>query len=44
MSLISLNNVVLTYGKGGNAVNAVDGLCLEIERGEFDSIMGKSGC
>lgn len=44
MSLISLNNVVLTYGNGGNAVNAVDGLCLKIERGEFVSIIGKSGC
>ncbi len=43
MSLIKLENVNKTYGKGNLAVNALKDINLEIEEGYFYSIVGKSG-
>ena len=44
MSLIRLDNVYKIYGEGKeNQVNALDGVTLEIEQGEFVAIIGTSG-
>ena len=44
MSLIRLENVYKIYGEGQeNQVNALDGVTLEIDRGEFVAIIGTSG-
>ena len=44
MSLIRLDNVSKIYAQGQeNQVNALDGVTLEIERGEFVAIIGTSG-
>ena len=44
MSLIRLDNVYKIYGEGQeNQVNALDGVTLEIEQGEFVAIIGTSG-
>jgi putative ABC transport system ATP-binding protein len=44
MSLIKLEDVYKIYGEGyENQVNAMDGVSLEIEQGEFVAIIGKSG-
>ena len=42
-TIIKLDNVWKTYIMGGNEVNALQGLCLEIKTGEFLAIMGPSG-
>jgi len=42
-SLIQLENVEKTYDSGENAVQALRGLDLKIERGEFLSVIGPSG-
>lgn len=44
MSIIKLVNIEKTYGKGNNEVKALKGINLEIEKGDFISIMGSSGC
>jgi len=41
--LISMTQVIKTYTMGENDVRAVDGVDLQIERGEFISIWGPSG-
>ena len=44
MSLIRLDNVYKIYGEGQeNQVNALDGVTLEIDQGEFVAIIGTSG-
>ena len=41
--LIELNNVYKIYPMGGEAVHALDGVSLAIDRGEFVAIVGQSG-
>ena len=44
MSLIELKNVYKIYNEGReNQVNALDGISLTIERGEFVAVIGTSG-
>ncbi|CEK38193.1 ABC transporter ATP-binding protein [Paraclostridium sordellii] len=40
---IRVNNIKKIYGKGENAVKAIDGITLEIENGKFTAIVGESG-
>lgn len=42
--LISLRNVTRNYKAGERAVHAVDGVSLEIARGDFVAVSGPSGC
>jgi putative ABC transport system ATP-binding protein len=42
--LIELNNLTKTYGHGQAAMQALRGVNLEIEAGEFIAVMGPSGC
>lgn len=42
--VIELKKLTKTYGHGDTAFNALDGLDLTIEKGEFVAIMGPSGC
>ncbi|MCQ2570845.1 MAG: ABC transporter ATP-binding protein [Candidatus Saccharibacteria bacterium] len=41
--ILEVKNLVKTYGKGDNLVKAVDGVNLEVEKGEFVAIIGASG-
>lgn len=41
--MIELKNIHKTYAAGETAVNALDGVSLKIENGEFVAIMGPSG-
>lgn len=43
MEILRVENLVKTYGQGENAVNAVDGISLTVNRGEFVAIVGASG-
>jgi len=43
MSLITLENVTKSYSLGGNHVDALSGISLKIERGEFVALSGPSG-
>lgn len=43
MPVIKISDVYKTYVMGDNVVNALDGINLEVEKGEFLSIMGPSG-
>ena len=43
MSLIEIKNLVKTYPTGDTSFNALDGVSLNIEKGEFVCIMGTSG-
>lgn len=43
MSLIHLEQIKMTYGKGNSAVHALEGIDLELEKGAMTAIMGKSG-
>ena len=42
-NVIHLKNVVKHYQMGSNIVKAVDGISIEIEKGDFVAIMGPSG-
>lgn len=44
MSLICLKDLCITYGKKESLIRAVNHLNLEIDRGDFVAITGKSGC
>ncbi|MCR4881427.1 MAG: ABC transporter ATP-binding protein [bacterium] len=43
MSLIEIKNLVKTYQTGDTSFNALDGVSLTVEKGEFVCIMGTSG-
>ncbi len=43
MSIVETRNLVKTYKMGDEIVRALDGLNIQIERGEFMAIMGRSG-
>lgn len=43
MALLELQNIRKTYHLGGEIIHALDGIDLEIERGELISIIGPSG-
>ena len=43
MSLIEIKDVIKTYQTGDTSFNALDGVSLTVEKGEFVSIMGASG-
>ncbi|GHV44427.1 ABC transporter ATP-binding protein [Clostridia bacterium] len=43
MSILKVENLSKTYGKGENVVKAVDNISFEIEKGEFVAIIGASG-
>ena len=43
MKILTLKNLTKVYGKGDTAVTAVDHMGLEIEKGQFVSIVGTSG-
>lgn len=43
MEILRVENLVKTYGKGENQVNAVDDISLSVEKGEFVAIVGASG-
>ena len=43
MSLVELRNVSKIYHLGGEEIRALDDLSLDIEAGEFISIIGPSG-
>ena len=44
MPVIELNGLTKTYGIGDAEHNALDGVHLKVEKGEFIAIMGPSGC
>ena len=41
--IISASELVKTFGKGNNAVRAVDGVSLEVHKGELVAVTGQSG-
>lgn len=43
MSILQANNLKKIYGSGENAVHALDGVDLSVEKGEFVAIVGTSG-
>ena len=42
--MISVRNVVVEYGRGANAVRAVEDVSLDVGRGESLALIGPSGC
>jgi putative ABC transport system ATP-binding protein len=42
-SLIALHDIAKVYEMGQSRVRALDGVCLEIERGDYVAVMGPSG-
>jgi NitT/TauT family transport system ATP-binding protein len=43
-ALVSLDNVSMAYGKGSQAVPAIEQVTLDIKKGEFIAVVGPSGC
>lgn len=43
MEILQVENLRKTYGKGENAVHALDGVSFTVKRGEFLAIIGPSG-
>ena len=43
MSMVRAEKVTKVYRKGGSEIRPLDGLDLEVEKGEFVSLMGPSG-
>ena len=43
MNILQARNLVKIYGSGENAVHALDGVNLSVEKGEFVAIVGTSG-
>lgn len=43
MALVEISNVTKHYHKGGETIRPLDGVTLNIEQGEFISLMGASG-
>ncbi len=43
MKVLYAENLIKTYGSGESLVRALDGVSLEVEKGEFVSIVGTSG-
>ncbi len=43
MEILRTENLVKTYGSGENTFNAVDGISMSVEQGEFVAIVGQSG-
>jgi len=44
MPILSLQNVSKNYLTDGQAVHALNGLSLDVERGDFVALVGRSGC
>ena len=42
MEILKVENLVKTYGKGENIVNAVDNISFSVQKGEFVAIVGAS--
>lgn len=43
MEILKVENIQKTYGKGENQVNALQGVSLSVERGQFVAVVGPSG-
>ena len=43
MEILRTENLVKTYGNGENSFNAVDGISMSVNQGEFVAIVGQSG-
>ena len=43
MEILQVNNLKRIYGSGANAVHALDGVNLSVEKGEFVAVVGTSG-
>lgn len=43
MEILKCDNVSKIFGKNGNAVTALNSVCLSVEKGEFVAIVGASG-
>ncbi len=43
MAVLTAENLIKTYGSGESLVRALDGVSLEVRKGEFVSIVGTSG-
>ena len=43
MEILRTENLVKTYGSGENIFNAVDGISMSVQQGEFVAIVGQSG-
>ena len=43
MDILKVQNLTKIYGTGETAVHALDGVSFEVERGEFVSVVGRSG-
>jgi NitT/TauT family transport system ATP-binding protein len=43
-ALVSLESVSMAYGRGADAVRAIENVTLDIAKGEFIAVVGPSGC